>query len=562
MIPSLRRVPGGSEIVRGTWGGCRKVTMAGLCEVESMAVSDNLVEVLRNSLSGNESPAQVAEMLRGISIPESEIPPVLRALGLERGTGVVEVQPVRLIVDWGTWPRVGHQARPRMMVICPAPYHGRPTVVVRIDRDLDHDFDPVGLASQLRRDAEGLWSLHVPFRLSTNNTDCRPGQYVLDVEVSFEDLDGSIPRFFETQIRLTIPGQSSSGQRELVIDGDGQSIVDLQGQDLADFSRVVLKGSGQGIINLQPSSGGDPERQRGAAGRSEATTHEYELRFDPVRQARAPRIHDPSRFRRPAEVSRGTMLVDSSRRIQLVSKRQVVFGRNRECDVVLRFLPRSTDHDRNSQNISRRHFALGATADGVLLRDLNSRTGLELDFQPVQGEMLIPASRMGTEMSLSVGTDLEVETPLRLAMTLYGGDQVHRTVSAMTAGRQQYDRATGEQPNSLASVAGLSGIDGCRLRRKNNLVTEEEYFLLFGQALIGTSTQCAIRATGQGIAPVHARILHLGECFWLENLSECGGVVIQGESIPPHRLIPLAPGLVAFVGETSLAWSEFEQVGL
>jgi hypothetical protein len=116
---------------------------------------------------------------------------------------------------------------------------GRPTVKVEIDRSLDND--PSDPLRQVRTEESGLWSFYVPFSLTTNGLDARPGLYVIDVAVTFPHVTAGQPRFLQTRIRLNIP-DASSGQRELVIDGDGQSVVNLAGHDLRSFSRVVLKG--------------------------------------------------------------------------------------------------------------------------------------------------------------------------------------------------------------------------------------------------------------------------------------------------------------------------------
>ena len=91
---------------------------------------------------------------------------------------------------------------------------------------------------------------------------------------------------------------------------------------------------------------------------------------------------------------------------------------------------------------------------------------------------------------------------------------------------------------------------------------EEEYTFLFGEVLIGTSSECPIRITGSGLESIHARILHLGEYFWIENMTEKGTVHINGDSVPPYRLVALCTGMTVFVGDTALEWSEMQQHGL
>jgi len=527
-----------------------------------MSVPDSLIEALRASLGGMESPEEIAELIRAAGIPDPDISAIVAKICDGGQPKITDMSIPRLIVDWGAWPQVGHQARPRMMLACPPSYHGKPDLQIRIDRDLDHDFDPAELASQLRHDGNGLWCLHVPFRLTTNNQDCRPGQYLIDVQIGLDAHGTAGSRFFHTQIRLTIPAPSATGQRELIIDGDGQSVVNLHGHSLADFSRVVLRGGDDGIINLQQLGAGSSDSSRNLGARADATTHEYELHVDRNRQQKSPQLFDPVRFRRPAETSRGGLVVGSNKHILVIAQRCVIFGRNRDCDVVLRFMPRSEEHDLYSQNISRRHFSIALDQSGAIVRDLNSRTGIELDHKPIDVEACVSAQHSGSEFSLGVGIDLEVETPLRLGMTLYGSGSQPRSSGAFIASVQEYCRAAGEQPNALIDLAERAGIDACRIRRRNNLAVEEEYLLLYRSLLLGNSARCSIRVQGSRVEAVHARIMHFGDCFWLENLVDSDALLINGEAIPPHRIVPLVPGMVFFVGDVWLQWSEFHQLGL
>lgn len=527
-----------------------------------MSFPDSLIEALRASLGGMESPEEIAELIRAAGIPDPEISEIVAKIGGGGRPETPEKASPRLIVDWGSLPQVGHQARPRMLLVCPPYYHGRPNLQIRIDRELDHDFDPADLAAQLRHDGNGVWCLHVPFRLTTNDQDCRPGQYLIDVQVSLDAQGTTAKRFFHTQIRLTIPAPSATGQRELIIDGDGQSVVNLHGHSLADFSRVVLRGGDDGIINLQQLAGASSDSSRNLGAKSDATTHEYELHVDQNREQKSPRLFDPERFRRPVETSRGSLVVGSDKRILVIAQRYVTFGRNRDCDVVLRFIPRSEEHDRFSQNISRRHFSIALDRSWAIIRDLNSRTGIELDHKPIDVEACVGAQHCGSEFSIGVGIDLEVETPLRLGMTLYGSGSQPRSSGAFIASIQEYCRAAGEQPNALIDLAEKAGIDACRIRRRNNLAVEEEYLLLYSSLLLGNSARCPIRLQGARVEAVHARIMHFGDCFWLENLVDSDALLINGEPIPPHRIVPLVPGMVFFLGDVWLQWSEFQQLGL
>ena len=313
-------------------------------------------------------------------------------------------QRPRLLVDWGELPRVGRAARPHFSLIASG-IAGRPTVKVTVDRSLDND--PTDPLRQVRTEEAGLWSFYVPFSLTTNGLDSRPGLYVIDVAVTFSHVAAGQPRFLQTRIRLNIP-DASSGQRELVIDGDGQSVVNLAGHDLRSFSRVVLKGDDKSIINLQNFSPHQPAEPITAPEKS--VVFEYELKVNHDIQGRLPRLIEVPQASRAEAIS----LICGSRRIHVFAKKRATFGRQRrtENDVCLRFLPRSEQHDEGSRGISRTHMALDLSDDGFVLADEKSAKGIDVDCDPVKGEKTF------TYMDAHGGRHIDLPSPLSASLSL------------------------------------------------------------------------------------------------------------------------------------------------
>ena len=104
-------------------------------------------------------------------------------------------QRPRLLVDWGELPQVGRQARPLFTLIASG-VSGRPVIKVNVDRSLDND--PLDPLRQVKTEEQGLWSFYVPFSLTNNGLDARPGMYVIDVEVTFPHVVAGQPRFLQT----------------------------------------------------------------------------------------------------------------------------------------------------------------------------------------------------------------------------------------------------------------------------------------------------------------------------------------------------------------------------
>lgn len=437
----------------------------------------------------------------------------------------------RLLVDWGELPQVGRTARPLFSLIATG-MSGRPTVKVEIDRSLDND--PSDPLRQVRTEESGLWSFYVPFSLTTNGLDARPGLYVIDVAVAFPHVTAGQPRFLQTRIRLSIP-DASSGQRELVIDGDGQSVVNLAGHDLRSFSRVVLKGDDRSIINLQNFS----QPQDPAAPPAKPVVFEYELKVNRDIQGRMPTLVEVPQ---PSKTEAIT-LVSGNRRVHVFAKKRATFGRQRrtENDVCLRFLPRSTEHDEGSRAISRTHMALDLTDDGLVLVD-ESAKGVDVDCDPVKGD------RVFTHLDAHGGRHLDLPSPLssslslEMELTIFGRDPADPDFRSDLEWDDVCFETTGEQPSRLWQVARGCGIEAGRIRRLNNL-PDEEYVFLYRHATIGRAAKDSAIVIQHlpGSLAGDLRLLYAGRMFWLHSGGRAN-IVVDGEPVTGACLIPLRFG--------------------
>ncbi len=439
----------------------------------------------------------------------------------------------RLLVDWGELPQLGHQARPAFSLICPE-HCGEPQISIRIDRELDHDPDDPLLTP--RRDQEGIWSFSVPFRLTSSGRDCLPGQYIIDVEATIRAAVGDYPRFFRTRIRLHIPSASASGPRVLEIEGDGQSVVNLHGHDLRSFSRVVLRGGDQSLINLQNLSGGSSADNNSPVPAAPRSVFEYELKPDLDRQQRLPKVRRDGRRDRLDSL---TLEFPNHKRVHLFARRRVTLGRNRDNDIVTRFLPRSPEHDQLSRNISRTHMAVELCSEGVLLQDQSSK-GIELDCAAIEGERLLGAIDVGFDLQVDLAPILGSDDFLSLGLQLFGGKANSRERNEQFSWDEICFSLLRERPTQLWQTAARSGIDACRIRRLRNLADMEEYVLLFREVLLGSSNhQDAIVLDWISSDSPIARIIHAGRSFWLHVYSGTD-VTVDGAPVDAGEMIPLA----------------------
>ena len=457
----------------------------------------------------------------------------------------------RLFVDWGELPRVGHQVRPEFSLVCPG-YSAKPDIRVFVDRDLDHNGEEN--LRRLRCEEPELWTFHVPFRMTTEGQDCRPGHYVIEVHVSFSEASTEQVRFFCCQIRLNVP-RLTHDETVLEISGDGQSVVNLQGYDLKSFSRVILKGGQTGLINLHNAlalPGGAPAATPVTKA---AVAFEYVLKRDLERQNRLPTVS--THFTRRASLERAGLFFADGRRILLIPKRRVALGRNRENDIVIRFLPRSPEHDDLSRNISRTHVTLELNDHGLIVRD-ESSMGLALNAAVLDKTETVTSAQAREPIRMELGWGLNVPTPFELDLDLF-------TIPE-DEDRDLWDReycaVAGEAPSRLWQSGVATNLNAARLTRIRNLTRDESYVLLFREALIGRSaTQCPIRVETRSSQPV-ARLLYIGQSFWLEKLLAEASLVIDGIETPIRHLVPLVPGMKWTLDGVEVKFDEFRQCGM
>lgn len=512
--------------------------------------SSILFNLVKSQLSGNETFDQVETQVRAVaaaaSIDDDIAASVIEQFRAELKPPEPTEEGPRLLVDWGDLPKVGYQVRPEFSLLC-AGYTCRPEIAIKVDRDLDHDAD-----DPLRRpkiDEPGLWSFHVPFRMTSEGMDCRPGQYLIDVEVMFREVTGDAPRFFRTRIRLNVPDASSDQGGVLEIDGDGQSMVNLQGYNLKQFSKVVLKGGEDSVINLQNAIGQQDETSDSEnVGTKPQTTFEYQLKVDSEKQSKLPKVHQTGGQRAYLDACGFTF--DDGRRSLVFARPRLSFGRSRDNDVVLRFLPAGEANNNDSRNISRTHFIAELINDGIEIRD-ESRSGIELNYSVVQQRDVVPTDHLGEVTSIQLGVTGTVPKSFEMEMVTFGPDRF-TDQHELEFWHELYSELIGGRLSRLAREGLSQRLDAVRFDRVGNLAGEESYVLLTREAMIGGSrNQCAIVLNEHSSMP-SARLLHLDRSFWIESLSGVSPVAIDGQTLLPGTLQSLSPGMqIQFGGETA-----------
>jgi hypothetical protein len=505
-----------------------------------------LYNLVRSQISDSATLAEV-EMLVQTSamtceIDEAAVIEVLTRFRAELNPEERETPLPRLLVDWGDLPCVGHQVRPEFSLLCAA-YSSRPDVQISIDQDLDHD--ATHRLQRPEQEEAGLWTFHVPFRMTTDARDCRPGQYVIDVRVSFRDVPPELPRFFRCRFRLNVSDASAEEGGVLEIDGDGQSMVNLQGYNLKQFSKVVLKGGADSVINLQNAIGGSDEDAVSAdADTKPATTFEYELKVDTQKQSRLPTV--TSMVSQRSYLDAASLCFEDGRRTLLFTRPRLSLGRSRDNDVILRFLPRGEENDGDSRNISRTHFLCELTTEGVEIRD-QSRSGIEVNNSVVEERVAVAAHYAGDVTAIDLGVTGTVPRSFRLEMLMFTPDR-NTERDELEFWDELYCELIGGRLSRPARQALDVGLDAVRFDRTENLAGEEAYVLLLREALIGSSPSQSAVVLKDSNPQTQARLLHMDRSFWLERLPGSRPISVDETPLSLRTLTPLSPGMTIQFG--------------
>ena len=455
----------------------------------------------------------------------------------------------RLLVDWGELPQVGRHARPLFSLIATAGA-GRPSVRIHIDRSLDSDPDDPLRQPQLEED--GLWTFTVPFSLTSDGVDAKPGLYIIEVEVTFPHTAEHHPRFLRTRIRIKIP-HAASDQRELVVDGDGQSVVNLAGHDLRSFSRVVLKGDDRGIINIQNFD----QSQSSTDQEEKPVVFEYKLKINREIHDRLPRLINVPKQSKTDAIT----LVIGKRRVHVIARKRATFGRGRNNDICLRFWPRTAENDEGSRGISKTHAAISLSSDGLLLSDEGSTHGLDVDCDPVKGgHQLTHVDAIGTRRFDLPSPLSPAKLTLQMELDVLGHDPNDLEFQSAVKWDDICFETAGESPSRLWYIAKECGIESARIRRLNNL-EDEEYVFLYRHATIGQSARENAISLPIGTVGSELRLVFAGRMFWLHSTGTTT-LAIDGHVTQGPCLVPLIFGHCLSINGTDVHVAKLSQFHL
>jgi pSer/pThr/pTyr-binding forkhead associated (FHA) protein len=287
-----------------------------------------------------------------------------------------------------------------------------------------------------------------------------------------------------------------------------------------------------------------------------AAAREDELKVDRSLESRS--LHTSKQFTNRPHLERAMLVTEDDRRIILLAKRIATFGRNTVNDVMVRYLPRSESNDGLSRDISRNHMVLEISEQGLLIHDKSSK-GIAVNLDVVEGTHTLTADDVDDELDLCFGED-PLSDRFEFEMQLFGGERDPQDQLDLSRLDDLFAEESGRRFDLAGRLAGTCQINAVRLRRTSNL-KEEEYVLVYRHAFIGSSpTESAVVLSGDTLKPRHARIIYLGNTFWLQNRAKDGAVQVDDQPIALREMVPLEPGMKIQFGETTVRFENAEQI--
>jgi hypothetical protein len=495
---------------------------------------DDIAVKLSSVFSGNESTTEiVSTIIDGAPDPDLSSDDIQYIAREIRAKFSLAQRLPNLIASWGIAPEIGDRCCPEFLLVCGEDYSDA-DLDVKFDLDEQLDFMASHTEPTPTLNAEGHWIFRFPFNLTTGGSDCVAGVYNMKLQLEFAGLaDALLPQHLYCDIRLTIP-KADAAERVLEIDSDDKSLVNLQGLNLNRFSKVKLKGSGSGLINILQGQSDETDDEADDPA-DDGITQAYALLVaskDEVNQ-----LWQSTEITERVHLQKACLSLPDGGNVILLSQHRIGFGRSRDRDIVVRFLPRSADNDAKSRNLSRLHCVATILEEGIEFQDKSS-SGIELNLEPVRESFMLKPDAFHTETELALGAMLSSKQ-LKLQLVPFVSEQ-HSAVYRKERGRlTSFANASHLRWGKLWSVADQLKLDAIRIERENNL-KEERYVIICQQARIGSSdSKCAIVV--QGLPTIAARLLYINRSFWLNKVAGDWEVSVDGHSLASNEMVPLFP---------------------
>ncbi|MFM2093193.1 MAG: hypothetical protein RIS70_317, partial [Planctomycetota bacterium] len=179
----------------------------------------------------------------------------------------------------------------------------------------------------------------------------------------------------------------------------------------------------------------------------------------------------------------------------------------------------------------------------------------------VRERHVIPAAHAGDVTHVELGVTGTVPQKFELEMLPFAPAR-HEHRDELEYWDELYCEIVHGRRSRLAREALDVMLNAVRYDRAENLAGEESYVHLLREALFGGSrTQAAILLRECGPQP-QARLLHIDRTFWLEPLPGALPITLDGFTLKPRSLNPLAPGMEIQFGSERARFDQPSQLYL
>jgi|GEM_PF-5456021 len=210
-------------------------------------------------------------------------------------------------------------------------------------------------------------------------------------------------------------------------------------------------------------------------------------------------------------------------------------------DIACCLLP-CQDDSNHTQNkfISKQHLCLHIDRTGVDLEDLNSLNGTTVDGRKIaQRTPLYNRQVIGMAHVLR----LRYQDFRRLRDTRDVRQSLHQSTTAQEFSTRLFNM-------DIGALRNQTPIDAFVLRREQNW-NWLQYLFILDKAVVGTSSDAAIRLSDDSVDAQHARLLLRNGALYIEDLDSRLGTFVGGKRLPPGMQAPVG-------AETRLRFGEVE----
>lgn len=521
---------------------------------------EQVVSIIANICEGHESQQDLEALIKKTYDDHPELPkhPVDDLVPAIQSLFSTSIEFPQLLIDWKTLPSIGNQCTPQFLLVLTDDYQDLHPEVV-------HAFEPSfdcathALTPSLNKTPEGHWEWFLPFALTQNNVDCRPGDYILTVQIKFTgNSSPDAPRRLRKTIRLVVPDPNKSDSDQVLeIDADGKSIINLQGMDLTRFGTVKLKGSDSAIVNALNMAGEEASDMSDGENTESTGGLVHRLELEPDYKFEFESLKLNPKFGSGSRVKHASLRVrDTGNNIVLYTQSQLRLGRSRDAELVTRFLPRSQENDQDSRNLSRVHVLFEFTEDGLVIRNQSS-SGFEFNLKHHEQDehVLLAKELVNEECELGLGKFLGSQ--LRLILVPIG----NKSLPEMHGLRERindFAEVNHLRKSPLWRISAKTAWDCLRIERQNNL-EEEEYVVICQTALVGSSHKlCGIAVAG--LPSVAAHLIYLGNSFFIGPTHSSVRLEVNEVLIERNELAALTIGDVIKINDVDFEFEAYQQL--